>query len=377
MCAHARTHARAHGHADTKCTDTVGWMNPAGHPCSDYETKKKWCKNGRATPGQEWTLGKKWSYPEHHCCACGKPPGGILPIHQPQKQSGPKLICGKITGEEEGEWVEENRTGFTHLGEPVGKLLRYELLECKLRRISAAKAQNCLAGKRVLFIGDSVMRYQYMSLITYLHTGEWPAPMGGDMSVCMEHEWARKYKKKGWNKYFELAPKRFGGWERCDCINSPEKQAVVENRFYYNNVSNFGITFLVQRNKPLSGHLPINFTSIQDWVEADMLKKPDWYGELQDILPTVVKSSHGPVDFLLWGQNIWSHPSPVTVKAVIDASRTLIKPGGFGIWKGATARSHLGNTRTSDRATAATALRGDKRMHVHVCVSAWQWLCAC
>ena len=34
---------------------------------------------------------------------------------------------------------------------------------------------------------------------------------GGDMSVCMEHEWAQKYKKKGWNKYFELAPKRFGG----------------------------------------------------------------------------------------------------------------------------------------------------------------------
>ena len=69
---HARIHTRTYGHAGTRCTDTVGWVNPAGHPCSDYETKKSWCKNGRAIPGQEWTLGEKWGYPERHCCACGK-----------------------------------------------------------------------------------------------------------------------------------------------------------------------------------------------------------------------------------------------------------------------------------------------------------------
>ena len=52
------------------CTDTPSWQNGYGHDCSSYE--KRWCENGAAKTGQEWTLGAKYKYPESNCCVCGK-----------------------------------------------------------------------------------------------------------------------------------------------------------------------------------------------------------------------------------------------------------------------------------------------------------------
>ena len=45
--------------------DTLGWTNKGGgkgFACDVYE--KKWCAYGKAKPGKEWALGKKWNYPE-------------------------------------------------------------------------------------------------------------------------------------------------------------------------------------------------------------------------------------------------------------------------------------------------------------------------
>ena len=52
------------------CTDTPSWNNGYGHDCNSYSTR--WCKDGAANPGQEWTLGAKYKYPENNCCVCGK-----------------------------------------------------------------------------------------------------------------------------------------------------------------------------------------------------------------------------------------------------------------------------------------------------------------
>ena len=52
------------------CTDTASWQNGYGHDCSSYG--KRWCENGAAKPGQDWTLGATFKYPENNCCVCGK-----------------------------------------------------------------------------------------------------------------------------------------------------------------------------------------------------------------------------------------------------------------------------------------------------------------
>ena len=52
------------------CSDTPGWTNPHGFGCSVYDVY--WCADGQARPGQAWTLGKVFNFPEANCCACGK-----------------------------------------------------------------------------------------------------------------------------------------------------------------------------------------------------------------------------------------------------------------------------------------------------------------
>ena len=52
------------------CIDTPSWVNGHGYDCNSYG--KRWCQDGSAKPGKEWTLGAKYNYPENNCCVCGK-----------------------------------------------------------------------------------------------------------------------------------------------------------------------------------------------------------------------------------------------------------------------------------------------------------------
>ena len=44
---------------------------------------------------------------------------------------------------------------------------------CSLANPTRSSAAECLRGQRLVFIGDCVMRYQYLSLVHFLETGSW------------------------------------------------------------------------------------------------------------------------------------------------------------------------------------------------------------
>jgi hypothetical protein len=47
-------------------------------------------------------------------------------------------------------------------------------LTCQLKRYTARQAGMCLKNKSLLFIGDSLTRYQYLSLAYFLEHKQWP-----------------------------------------------------------------------------------------------------------------------------------------------------------------------------------------------------------
>ena len=53
------------------CVDTPGFANGQGFGCADYSSRG-WCAKGAAKPGNEWTIGEKFKFPEENCCVCGK-----------------------------------------------------------------------------------------------------------------------------------------------------------------------------------------------------------------------------------------------------------------------------------------------------------------
>lgn len=68
--------------------------------------------------------------------------------------------------------------------------LSFELDACRLRRPSADEIRTCLAGKRIAFFGDSVVRYQYLSVVHFLAKGLYDHPYdGGVNGTTFEAQW--------------------------------------------------------------------------------------------------------------------------------------------------------------------------------------------
>ena len=51
---------------------------------------------------------------------------------------------------------------------------RFGFSDCYLSPFSSSSALDCLLGRKLFLRGDSLMRYQFLSLAWFLHFGEWP-----------------------------------------------------------------------------------------------------------------------------------------------------------------------------------------------------------
>jgi hypothetical protein len=141
---------------------------------------------------------------------------------------------------------------------------------CRLKRYTSAEANQCLADKHVSMIGDSVTRYQYISLAHFLEHGRFPprfrrppSPDGpcrhvdelgvpqcsphAEPNVCIEKEWSR------WDLYFQgLGGSTNGGLMngRMECHSyRVEGSPVMEwndNLLYSNGNSRAVLSFLFE-----------------------------------------------------------------------------------------------------------------------------------
>ena len=83
---------------------------------------------------------------------------------------------------------------------------------CQLKRYTSQEAKQCLAGKKLLFIGDSLTRYTYLSLAYFLEHDKWLDPFNRyqtckirnlsnhdclkvEPNICAEGDW------KNWETY--------------------------------------------------------------------------------------------------------------------------------------------------------------------------------
>ena len=122
--------------------------------------------------------------------------------------------CGVITNTTEGYW------GLDNFDEP-----RLHLKDCQLRRPTVTQARQCLHSQSLLFIGDSISRYQYISLVVFMKTGRWPEKFGSvpdRPSPLIETEWP------SWTAFFD------GALDTCSCSrNSSEQDDWYERRHYH------------------------------------------------------------------------------------------------------------------------------------------------
>ena len=105
------------------------------------------------------------------------------------------------------------------------------------------RARRCLAGRRVVFIGDSNTRYQYLSLAMALSSGAYPVqPRGRGFNICHEDS-AKGHRrlnqsdalKDKWMGFWNQSSALLGGAEVCEC--TIRRTAIHENRWYDDGVA--------------------------------------------------------------------------------------------------------------------------------------------
>ena len=73
-----------------------------------------------------------------------------------------------------------------------------------------------MKGKHLVFVGDSVTRYQYLSLISFLDRGRWEEEEeekeGKARSITYKEGWGET-----WNDFYNQSSAAFMGREACDC----------------------------------------------------------------------------------------------------------------------------------------------------------------
>ena len=163
-------------------------------------------------------------------------------------------LCGpgEVSGSEAGMWAYEGANG-----------LRYEPESCRLARPKAEAVRRCLKGAHLLFFGDSVSRYLYLTLAHMLVRGGWPtdAEMSeatcGTAATCGATPCFEGGSRRGvdeatrWASYYNRTNRLFSGHELCDCQRHgaccPE-EAHTENRF--TRVGGSAVSYVAQVISP-------------------------------------------------------------------------------------------------------------------------------
>jgi hypothetical protein len=124
----------------------------------------------------------------------------------------------------------------------------------------------CLRGRHILFIGDSLTRYQYLNLAQFLTYDDW-TPFHGKGVPLTEVERVQGGSKLSWNSWSDFLAgtnERLQGYEICDCFRDirVHPDYMLENRYYFNPRNNARVSFLFFSVPRYTRHHDLGFLNV-------------------------------------------------------------------------------------------------------------------
>jgi GDSL/SGNH-like Acyl-Esterase family found in Pmr5 and Cas1p len=166
---------------------------------------------------------------------------------------------------------------------------------CALKRFGISAARECLRGKHIVMIGDSLMHHQFQSLILFLQTGQHPKAISRNPTpqIAEVTKSARQVTGCG-------LP-----WLRCDRPDVPnDPHPNIDNRYYYNaefdvNVTLLGIYDFANGRSPVGWFPPsIPFDDGWEWKNGGIPR-----------IAAVIQQTFGKVDEILVNVGVWGLPN--------------------------------------------------------------------
>jgi hypothetical protein len=199
---------------------------------------------------------------------------------------------------------------------------------------------------RLAFLGDSVTRYQYLSLAYFLRWGRWFDPDTIKNHLVDAHSFRHPYHPdQDWNEFFLQSNRLLYPAESCDCQRSSSSQHehawAVERRYFYDPVHNNTLTYInlsgneTDNPNPSKGyagrlHAPDIFTNFQAHVGLPSgLLNSNAYGSLTSS-SSFSTASNSSWDYPTWGQVIRHHVAALVPKPEIAILNAGLHAHNFG-----------------------------------------------
>ena len=198
-------------------------------------------------------------------------------------------------------------------------------------------------GLRLVLIGDSITRHQYLSLAYFLRHGKWFKPKKKPHLVNQNHfTRTAPTKAEGWATFFRETNKLLSPLERCDCVRKRWGDVtlvdnhVIENRYFYDPERNNTLTYLLGFGNTISGlhgrispedafrDIPAEYQYVNStWKWRYM----DW-GEALEKYVARLAATH-----VLMNAGYWPHDFDTNKEARDNIVKACQKTGLVGIWR--------------------------------------------
>lgn len=223
----------------------------------------------------------------------------------------------------------------------------------------ARTSGSTLSSKRrsVVFIGDSVTRYQYLSFVFNLAFGRFPQD---------DDNWAEEKKWDGWTEFYNGTNSILNSLpfseEICDCYRNDDTglEEIIENRlFRFHDLSVYYFQFF-RIGILMKGHT--TFLSSADVCKpGNCSKEPMWELSLVDALHQIIKPLNPEVVVINAGlhgsTNAWD-------QSLIDSFLDVMDGFPVPIWKTTTPRDGERVRPDTDFKILANILLQKRRIHV-------------
>ena len=149
---------------------------------------------------------------------------------------------------------------------------------------SPSLAVENLANRHIIMVGDSLMRYQYLSLI-------YAVKFGVKLNDSDSKNFVREKTWSSWPEFYMTTNKILRPEEFCDCWKSEhfDYAQLIENRFFEDKEKHIKVDFMFFNGAFLQGHWNSS-------ADSDMLRMPlsehipvIWRSDLPDSLNTFLK----------------------------------------------------------------------------------------
>jgi hypothetical protein len=218
--------------------------------------------------------------------------------------------------------------------------------------------KNRPSGLRIVFLGDSITRYQSLSLIHYLHTGYW-------VDEDMKPNFLQEHSFHDWTEFFNYSTMYLNGPETflCDCyrnyIGNANQRRIMdvstnaENRYYRDSCRDNHITFLAKFGDiPFQGHWHPQHLPYQSIVHPSIVaynvsavSKPFlWkYTSWSDVIQNHVALLQPKPDIAVLNAGIWKNHG-LNHSVLSKIRRALDHAGIVGVYRTSSKRARQQTT---------------------------------